>query len=122
MVVQPFDERCPLLCFPDEPPVLLVEIHLLRLDPSDVILKLTDLVDFTLATVPGRNLGSQKCMIAFWKQTAIQSKKMFVSYLVFASPPDVSAEGELVLAELVFRQQVVKLVHGQVNDLLDRDG
>ena len=37
--------------------------------------------------------------------------------LVLAAAPDVSAEGQLLLGELVLAQQVVELVHGQVDDV-----
>ena len=56
MVVQSFDERGPLLGFSDEPPVFLVEIHFLSLDPRHVVFKLADLVDFALAAVPSSDL------------------------------------------------------------------
>ena len=37
--------------------------------------------------------------------------------LVLAAAPDVAAERELLLGELVLAQQVVELVHGQVDDV-----
>ena len=43
-------------------------------------------------------------------------------YLVFAPPPDVPAEGELILAEVVLGEHVVELVHRQVDDVVHRDG
>ena len=42
--------------------------------------------------------------------------------LVLAAAPDVAAEGELLLGELVLAQQVVELVHGQVDDVGAGDG
>ena len=43
------------------------------------------------------------------------------TYLVLPSPSDVSTKGELILAEVVFREHVVELVHGQVDYVLHRD-
>ena len=43
-------------------------------------------------------------------------------YLVLAPPPDVPAEGELILAEVVLGEHVVELVHRQVDDVVHRDG
>ena len=42
--------------------------------------------------------------------------------LVLAAAPDVAAERELLLGELVLAQQVVELVHGQVDDVGAGDG
>ena len=44
------------------------------------------------------------------------------TYLVLPPPSDVSAQGELILAEVVLREHVVELVHGQVDYLVHRDG
>ena len=46
----------------------------------------------------------------------------FKRYLVLAPPPDVPAEGELILAEVVLGEHVVELVHRQVDDVVHRDG
>ena len=43
------------------------------------------------------------------------------TYLVLAPPSDVSAERELILAEVVLREHVVELVHGQVDDVPHRE-
>ena len=45
-----------------------------------------------------------------------------LTYLVLAPPPDVSAEGELLLVELVPGEHVVELVHREVDDLVQREG
>ena len=42
-------------------------------------------------------------------------------YLVLAPAPDVAAEGELLLVELVSGEHVVELVHRQVDDLGQRE-
>ena len=42
--------------------------------------------------------------------------------LVLPPPPDVSAEGELILAEVVLGEHVVELVHRQVDYFVHRDG
>ena len=44
------------------------------------------------------------------------------AHLVLAPPPDVPAEGELILAEVVLGEHVVELVHRQVDDVVHRDG
>ena len=43
-------------------------------------------------------------------------------YLILAPAPNVPAEGELLLGELVLAQQIVELVHGQVDDVGAGDG
>ena len=43
------------------------------------------------------------------------------TYLVLPPPSDVSAQGELILAEVVLREHVVELVHRQVDYVLHRD-
>ena len=43
-------------------------------------------------------------------------------HLVLAPPPDVSAERELLLVELVPGEHVVELVHREVDDLVQREG
>ena len=42
-------------------------------------------------------------------------------YLVLAPAPDVAAEGELLLVELVAGEHVVELVHRKVDDLAQRE-
>ena len=40
-----------------------------------------------------------------------------MTHLVLPPPPDVPAERELLLRELVFAEEIVELVHGQVDDV-----
>ena len=67
VVMQSFDNWCPLPGFCYECLVLLVEVHLLGFDSRHVVFQLTDLVDFSLPAVSGRNLltshTSQKIQI-----------------------------------------------------------
>ena len=55
-----------------------------------------------------------------WSKFSLLSPKLLIKAdLIFSSSPDVSAEGQLVFGHLVLRQQVVELVHRQVDDVLD---
>ena len=44
-----------------------------------------------------------------------------LAHLVLAPAPDVAAEGELLLVELVAGEHVVELVHRKVDDLAQRE-
>ena len=56
VVMQSFDNWCPLPGFCYECLVLLVEVQLLGFDSRHVVFQLTDLVDLSLPAVSGRNL------------------------------------------------------------------
>lgn len=43
------------------------------------------------------------------------------TYLILPSPSDVSAQGELILTEVVLGEHVVELVHWQVDDVPHRE-
>ena len=53
------------------------------------------------------------------KFSLLSPKILINADLIFSSSPDVPAEGQLVFGHLVLRQQVVELVHRQVDDVLD---
>ena len=74
---------------------LLVVSHQLSLpalDPRHLRLQLLDLIYLPLPAVLRR-------------------------HLVLPSPPDVSTQSQLLLSQLVLAQQVIELVHGQVDDV-----
>jgi len=78
---------------------LLVVSHQLSLpalDPRHLRLQLLDLIYLPLPAVLRR-------------------------HLVLPSPPDVSTQSQLLLSQLVLAQQVVELVHGQVDDVSTGD-
>ena len=68
------------------------QLSLAALDASHLRLQLLDLINLPLPTVLG-------------------------GHLVLPPPPDVAAERQLLLSQLVFGQQVVELVHGEVDDV-----
>ena len=68
------------------------QLSLATLDTSHLRLQLLDLIDLPLPTV-------------------------LSGHLVLPPPPDVAAERQLLLSQLVFGQQVVELVHGEVDDV-----
>ena len=45
-------------------------------------------------------------------------KNVAITRLVFAAAPDITTECELLLGELVLAEQVVELVHRQVDDVV----
>ena len=73
------------------------QLSLATLDTSHLRLQLLDLIDLPLATVLG-------------------------GHLVLPPPPDVPTERELLLRQLVLGQQVIELVHGEVDDVGTGDG
>ena len=85
------------------------QLCLPALDPGNLGLQLLDLVYLPLPAVLCSNLARRVCFPGSPYNTG-------GSYLVLPSPPDVSAEGELLLGELVLGEQVVELVHWKVYD------
>ena len=73
------------------------QLSLAALDASHLRLQLLDLINLPLPTVLG-------------------------GHLVLASPSDISTQGELLLGQLVLGEQVVELVHGEVDDVRAGDG
>lgn len=73
------------------------QLCLATLDSSYLSLQLLDLINLSLPTVLGSNF-------------------------VLPSSSDVSTQGQLLLRQLVLGQQVVELVHGQVDDVRAGDG
>ena len=68
------------------------QLSLAALDASHLRLQLLDLINLPLPTVLG-------------------------GHLVLAPPSDISTQGELFLGQLVLGEQVVELVHGEVDDV-----
>jgi len=81
----------------DELHLLLQQAGLVAPQVLDALLQVDDRVQLALAAVLGR-------------------------HLVLAAPADVADEGQLAFAQVVLGQELVELLHGQVDDLLVGEG
>ena len=81
-------------------------------DQSYVLLKVENLINFSLPTVLSRDL---ECEVRVVLSTHTREK-----YLVLPPPPDISADVDDLLTDTIFGENIVELLHGFVNDFLHR--
>ena len=92
IVVQSLDKVSPRGSLLHQLVVVGHQLRLPALDPGHLGLQLLDLINLPFPTVLG-------------------------GHLVLPPPPDVPTQSELLLRQLVLREQVVELVHGEVDDV-----
>jgi len=92
IVMESLDEICPGGSLGHQLLMVRHKLRLTALDTGHLCFQLLNLVNLSLPTV-------------------------LSGHLILPSPPDIPAQSELFLRELVFTQQVIELIHWQVDDL-----